>query len=109
MSDSFDHSAHSFPSRGLRLVAFNVIFAGVYILAGKFGLSLAIVNLSASAVWPATGIALVAFLLYGYGIWPGIFVGAFIVNLTTAGTIPTSLAIAAGNTLERVIGAYLVG
>ena len=47
-------------------------------------------------------------LLLGYRAWPAIFVGAFLVNLTTAGDIPTSLAIATGNTLEAVAGAWLV-
>ena len=35
-------------------------FAAVYFCAGKFGLSLAFVNASASAVWPPTGLALAA-------------------------------------------------
>ena len=40
--------------------------------------------------------------------WPGIFLGAFAVNLTTAGSIVSSLGIASGNTLEATLGAYLV-
>ena len=82
--------------------------ASAYVAAGMFGLSLATVNKSASAVWPPTGIALAAFLLLGYRVWPGIFAGAFIVNIMTAGTVATSLGIAAGNTLEGVLGCYLV-
>src|SRR5205823_14806066 len=76
--------------------------------AGKLGLSLAFVNASASAVWPPTGIALAAFLLFGRGIWPAVLVGAFVVNITTAGSVATALAIAVGNTLEGLAGAYLV-
>jgi signal transduction histidine kinase len=41
-------------------------------------------------------------------VWPGIFLGAFAVNLTTAGSIVSSLGIASGNTLEAMLGAYLV-
>jgi hypothetical protein len=37
-----------------------------------------------------------------------IFLGAFAVNLTTAGSLVSSLCIASGNTLEAVLGAYLV-
>ena len=62
-----------------------------YVLAGKLGLSLAIVHPSASAVWAPTGIALAALLGLGYRVWPGIFIGAFLVNVTTAGSILTSL------------------
>lgn len=80
----------------------------VYFVVCKLGLRLAIIHPSATAVWPGTGIALAAILLLGYEVWPGVFLGAFTVNLTTAGSIISSLGIASGNTLEAVIGAYLV-
>src|SRR5947199_5573329 len=80
----------------------------VYFIAGKFGLMLASLHASASPVWPPAGIALAALLLLGYRAWPAIFVGAFLVNVTTAGSVATSLAIASGNTLEAVCGAWLV-
>ena len=70
----------------------------LYFVACKLGLRLAIVHPSATAVWPGTGIALAALLLLGYRVWPGIFLGAFLVNLTTAGSILSSLGIASGNT-----------
>jgi PAS domain S-box-containing protein len=81
---------------------------GVYVLAGKLSLSLAFVHASASAVWPPTGIALAALLILGDRAWPAIFAGAFVVNVTTAGSVATSLGIASGNTLEGLLGAYLV-
>ncbi len=80
----------------------------IYFVAGYFSLKLAFVNPSASPVWPPAGIALVALLVFGYRVWPAIFVGAFFFNVATAGTILTSLGIAAGNTLEAVSGAWLV-
>src|SRR5437660_5088348 len=80
----------------------------VYFIAGKFGLKLAFLQVSASPVWPPAGIALGALLLLGYRMWPAIFVGAFLVNISTTGNIPTSMAICAGNTLEAICGAWLV-
>ena len=80
----------------------------VYFIAGKFGLMLASLHVSASPVWPPAGIALGAFLVLGYRAWPAIFIGAFFVNVTTAGNVATSLAIASGNTLEAFCGAWLV-
>src|SRR5215213_4094039 len=80
----------------------------VYFAAGKFGLRLAFVNASATAVWPPTGIALAAFVVLGYRIWPAILLGAFLVNVTTSGVVATSIAIAVGNTLEGIVGGYLV-
>jgi len=85
-----------------------LVLTGVYFLAGKFGLSLAFVHASASPVWPPTGIALAATLLLGYRVWPALFLGAFLVNVTTAGSVWTSLGIAGGNTLEGLLGAFLV-
>ena len=84
------------------------ILTAVYFIAGKLGLMLASLHASASPVWPAAGIALGALLVLGYRVWPAIFVGAFLVNLTTAGNVATSLAIASGNTLEALCGAWLV-
>jgi PAS domain S-box-containing protein len=85
-----------------------VVLFALYFAAGKLGLKLAFVHVSATAVWAPTGIALAALLTLGYGVWPAIFVGAFLVNLTNAGTVATSIGIAAGNTLEGLLGAYLV-
>src|SRR5438552_9932473 len=82
--------------------------AAVYLLAGKLGLLLAFVHASATPVWPPTGIALAALLLLGYRVWPGIFLGAFLVNITTAGTVWTTVGIAAGNTLEGLAGAWMM-
>ncbi len=89
-------------------LAKNVLLAAVYFSTGKLGLRLAFFNASASAVWPPTGIALAALLLMGYRVLPGIWLGAFLVNLTTAGTALTSIGIAGGNTLEVFLGAWLV-
>ena len=80
----------------------------LYVAAGRLGLSFAVVHVSASAVWPATGVALASLLVLGARVWPAIFVGAFVVNVLTAGAVLPSLGIAAGNTLEAVAGAVLV-
>jgi diguanylate cyclase (GGDEF)-like protein len=95
-------------SRFLRDLAVLAALSGVYFVAGKLGLKLASIHASATAVWPCTGIALAAFLTLGYRIWPAILAGAFLVNLTTAGSVATSIGIAVGNTLEGVVGCYLV-
>src|SRR5882757_1748514 len=95
-------------SRLLKDLAALAVLAAVYFAAGKLGLKLAFVNASATAVWPCTGIALAAFLILGYRVWPAILAGGFLVNWTTAGSVATSLGISTGNTLEGVVGCYLV-
>src|SRR5258706_391968 len=86
------------PGGAMGSVTVSFLLCLVYFLAGKGGLKLAFVHANASAVWAPTGIALAAFLLLGYRVWPGIALGAFLVNITTAGSVATSLGIAAGNT-----------
>src|SRR5262249_52380599 len=83
--------------------------AAVYFGAAKLGLALAFQAEQVTAVWPPTGIALAAVLLFGYGVWPGIALGAFFANLMTANeTLVTACGIAVGNTLEALAGAWLL-
>src|SRR5262249_50984285 len=79
-----------------------------YFVAGKFGLARPAPTVGLSPVWPPPGTAFASFLLLGSRAWPAIFVGAFLVNVTTTGAIAPSIGIAIGNTLEGRLGAELV-
>ena len=92
----------------LRTIAAILALAIVYFCAGIFGLSLAFNNPNASAVWPSSGIALAAILVWGFRLWPGILLGAFFVNFTTQGSLWTALGIAAGNSSEALLAAMLL-
>jgi PAS domain S-box-containing protein len=76
--------------------------AAIYFAAAKFGLSLAFLNASVSPVWPPTGIAIAAVLIFGNRIWPGILLGAFLANFLTPVSVPIASVIALGNTVEAV-------
>jgi PAS domain S-box-containing protein len=89
---------------GLSLVA----VALIYFLLAKAGLQLASIHPNITPVWPPTGFALAVVMLWGYRLWPAILAGAFLANLTTAGTAATSLAIALGNTAECLIAAAMI-
>jgi len=95
-------------ARRFRTIPTICVLTLIYFVAGKLGLQLAFFNVSASPVWPPAGIALAALLLLGYRMWPAIFLGALLVNLTTTWNIATSLCIGTGNTLEALCGAWLV-
>src|SRR6266513_5445829 len=82
--------------------------AAVYFFAAKLGLRFAYINSSVTTVWPPAGIALAAFVLLGYRVWPAILGAAFLANLTTTGAILPSIGIAIGNTMEGLLAAYLV-
>ncbi len=95
-------------SRIVRYLSATVLLALAYFLSGKLGLQFAFLHASATPVWPPTGLAISAMLLMGYRFWPGIFLGAFLVNITTADSVFSSIGIATGNTLESIIAAYLI-
>ncbi len=94
--------------RGISYAGGLVAIGVIYFALAKGGLALASIHPSATPIWPPTGVALAAVLLWGYRIWPAIFTAAVIVNATTAGSVATAIAIATGNSLEAVVGAYLI-
>lgn len=94
--------------RGFSYAGGLVAIGVIYFVLAKAGLALASVHPSATPIWPPTGLALAAVLLWGYRTWPAIFIAAVIANATTAGSVATAIAIATGNTLEAVVGAYLI-
>jgi diguanylate cyclase (GGDEF)-like protein len=53
-------------------------------LTGIVGLSLAIPPGYATAVWPPSGIAIAALLMWGPRVWPGIVIGSVLVNVAVA-------------------------
>ena len=81
--------------------------AVVYLAAAKLGLSLAFAAEQVTTVWPPTGIAIAAVLLFGAG-WtaPAIAIGAFLANVTANEPVATAAGIAAGNTLEALTAAW---
>jgi diguanylate cyclase (GGDEF)-like protein len=92
------------PAYWLRLA---VVF-GLYFGSAKAGLAFAFANQSVTAIWPPTGLALAAVFIWGYRVWPAIAAGAFVANFTTAAPPWADLGIAAGNTLEAVVGVFLL-
>lgn len=88
-------------------VKFIILFLAYYLTA-RFGLTFEPVSGFATFIWPPTGISLAILLLYGYSLWPAIFLGAFLVNISVGASIPLGIGIAIGNSLEAVVGVYLL-
>jgi hypothetical protein len=92
-----------------------LVIALAYCLSGKAGLLLAIPPGYATAIWPASGIALVAMLVAGNRYWPAILAGSFLTNVTVATEgvvltreVLTAIAIGCGASAQAVIGATLI-
>ena len=101
---------HRFPAdkKWARTTGQVLLLAVVYFCAAKASLSLALPPGYATAVWPPSGIALAAVLLFGKRIWPGIWIGAAAVNFSVQGAPLLCTLIATGNTLEALVGAALM-
>src|ERR1043166_2860912 len=93
----------SLPPIGLSLIIAVVYFAGA-----ELGLSLATLHQNVTPVWPPTGIAIAALLIFGGRVWPGVFIGALAANLPTSISVASAVGIATGNTLEAVIAWFLL-
>ena len=108
------HPMQSF--RGSVFPVFAVAIA--YWVTGLLSLLLAIPPGYATAIWPASGIALVVVLVYGIRVWPGILIGSFLTNISMGtGTTLTfldlkeilvPLGIGAGAACQAIVGAFLV-
>jgi signal transduction histidine kinase/CheY-like chemotaxis protein len=85
-----------------------VLLAALYFAVAKAALLLAIPPGYATAVWPPSGIALAGLLLAGGRVWPGVWLGAAVTNLTIQGSPLLAVLIGTGNTLEAVAAAALV-
>ncbi|GEK02275.1 MASE1 domain-containing protein [Streptomyces sp. ATE26] len=75
------------------------VVAALYYGSARLGLLQELVRGQVTPVWPPSGIAVAALLLRGPRVWPGITLGAFLVNITLGPSVPAVLAITAGNTL----------
>src|SRR3989475_13096105 len=106
-----------FAARKARTLAFDrpvpylarvVLLAAVYFSAANLALLAALPPGYATAVWPPSGIALAAVLLFGNRVWPGVWLGAALVNLTVKSSLTAALLMGTGNTLEALAGAALM-
>lgn len=95
-------------SRAAELLRWPALWAAtavVYLLAAWIGLLPALYGV-ASPLWPPTALALYAAWRWPR-LWPGIALGAFLSTVTRL-PLAASLAVSGGNTLEALIGAWLL-
>ena len=92
----------------LRYAGLVVLLAAVYGAAAWLGLRYVTIGYSVSLVWPPAGIAFAALVLLGLRFWPGVAIGAFLVNAATPIPLLGAAGIALGNTIEALLAAALL-
>ena len=106
-------------NRNVVFLAKTLLVAGIYFGSGQLGLSLAVPPGYATFIWPPSGIALGALILFGWRLWPGIFLGSILLGSYISGAYPsesgldeakalTTLVIAAGSSIQALAGYALV-
>lgn len=93
---------------GKYLAQIAMVFA-VQFAAGKLAEVLPIINSGGvGPVWPASGIALAALLLFGYQVWPGVAAAAFLLTLLSPIPPVAAVVYGIGSTLAALSGAFLL-
>src|SRR5256886_3057491 len=82
--------------------------AAAYFAAARIGLLAAVAQTVVSSAWPPSGVALAALFLLGLRCWPGIALGAFLLNWIAVVPAVGAVGIATGNSLEAVAAAWLL-
>ncbi len=96
------------PTDRSEAIAKTVLLGLAYYGTAILSLRLALLRGQVTPIWPPTGIALVALLLFGRRVWPGVAVAAFLVNLPISPSPLVAVGIAAGNTLAPLLAATLL-
>jgi diguanylate cyclase (GGDEF)-like protein len=85
-----------------------VSLALTYVVTGKAGLEFAYTHPVVTAVFPPAGIALGALLVLGYRVWPVILLAGTLLYSSVLGVVAAAPVLAAANTAEGLLLAYLV-
>ena len=79
-----------------------------YVVTGYLGLKAPSFGNNITLLWLPTGIAVAALLRLGYHIYPGITVGALVVNMLIGSSFSTSAGIAVFNTLAPLLTTWIL-
>ncbi|NUO35984.1 MAG: SpoIIE family protein phosphatase, partial [Dermatophilaceae bacterium] len=93
---------------GVRRLALLAAIGLTYYYGGRLGLGLSLVGNDVTPLWPPTGIAVAALLVFGRSYWPAVAVAALAINLPLSTTFVAALATAVGNTLAPVLAVTLL-
>jgi two-component system cell cycle sensor histidine kinase/response regulator CckA len=86
-----------------------MLLALLYVVSGFMGHSSSFMNGEVALLWPPAGIALAAILLFGYRMWWGVAIGAWVFTFMRGSPIGFfTIATAVGNTVGAIVCAYLL-
>jgi len=95
-------------SPAIRTALHAAVLAALYLFTGALGLSLGSFGEQVTLLWAPAGLAVGALVIGGRRLWPGVWLGALLVNLWFGTSWWGALSVSVGNTLEGVVGATLL-
>ena len=91
-----------------RRIARLAAIAVAYYLGARLGLRLSLVGNDVTPLWPPTGVAVAALIVFGRSYWPAVAVAALAVNLPISANPLAAVVTAVGNTLAPVVAVTLL-
>lgn len=80
-----------------------ILLALGYLATGWLGLKMPYVGVHITLLWLPTGIATAALLRWGGAVWPGVYLGSLLVNISVEASLPLAMCISVGNTLGPLV------
>ncbi|HET9633710.1 MAG TPA: MASE1 domain-containing protein [Terrabacter sp.] len=102
-----DADAPRYASRARR-VAVALGVGAAYYLSARVGLRLSLVGNDVTPLWPPTGVAVAALIVFGRAYWPAVALAALAVNLPISASPWAAAVIAVGNTLAPIVAVMLL-
>ena len=86
-----------------------IILTAFYFVGGLLGKESSFMSQNVALVWPPSGIALAAILLFGYRFWPGVALGAVLFSFMNGFPFGFfTFGTAVGNTVGAIVCTYLL-
>lgn len=85
-----------------------ILFSAVYFLFAKLGFYFILAGINISALWLPAAIALIGLFFTERWIWPGIFLGSFLANLSSGLPMSTSILFSVASVAGPILGFELL-
>ncbi|MET0105141.1 MAG: diguanylate cyclase [Sedimenticola sp.] len=87
----------------LRILFCTLILALLYFFTGLFSLAAESAQSGITPIWLPSGVAFAAFYFFGIRLWPGVFLGMYLIALSVGIPVEVATAAALGSVLEAAV------
>ncbi len=95
-------------SNKLQILGQIALFSIVYFFSGMIGLEMQSAQTGITPFWPPSGVALAAFVIFGFRLWPGVYLGMGMIAYSVGVPLWVAFISATGSILEVIIPLFIV-